>query len=140
VNPDDLYHQALVRLAREANGAGRLEPPARTATLDNPLCGDRASVEVRLSGETVEALAHHVRGCVLLEASASLLGRAAVGRTAPEIRAARDALLALLRDGRPAPEGPFAGLSAFAPVRLVPSRHSCVLLPFDALRAALEGA
>ena len=137
---EDLYNQALVALARDRSRAGHLEAPAGQATLDNPLCGDRVGMEVRLSGGRIEAMAHHVRGCVLCEAAASLLGRAAPGRTAAEIAAAREALEALLRRGTPPPEGPFGDLSAFAPVGPVPSRHSCVLLPFDALQAAIAGA
>jgi nitrogen fixation NifU-like protein len=140
VNAEDLYNDALVGLAKARTGAGRLEAPAGEATLDNPLCGDRVTMEVRLAQGRVEALAHRVRGCVLCEAAASLLGRAAPGRTAAELEAARRAAEALLRDGAPVPEGPFGGLAAFAPVRAVPSRHTCVLLPFEALRAAIAGA
>lgn len=137
---EDLYNQALVGLARDHSGAGQLEAPAGEATLDNPLCGDRVRMQVRLAGGRVLLLAHRVRGCVLCEASASLLGRAAPGCTAAELAAARQALEALLRHGAAAPEGSFGGLSAFAPVGPVPSRHSCVLLPFDALQAAIAGA
>jgi NifU-like protein involved in Fe-S cluster formation len=140
VSAEDLYNEALVLLARERFGSGRLEAPGGAATLDSPLCGDRVTVEIRMAAGRVEALAHHVRGCVLCEASASLLGRAAPGRSAAELEAARAAAAALLGEGAPAPAGPFAGLSAFAPVRAVPSRHGCVLLPFDALRAAIAGA
>ena len=149
VSAEDLYHEALVRLAREAVGAGALPPPARgtapdvgrgSATVDNPLCGDRVTMEVRVEGGRIAALAHRVRGCVLCEASASLLGRAAVGLGTAEVEAARGALAALLREGTPAPPRPLAGLEVFAPTRAVPSRHSCVLLPFDALGAALGDA
>jgi NifU-like protein involved in Fe-S cluster formation len=141
VSADDLYNEALVRLAQEGAGAGRLEAPSGTASLDSPLCGDRVTVEVRLAGGRIEALAHRVRGCVLCQASASLLGRAAPGLGAAELEGVRQALEALLRDGQaPQPGGPLGGLAVFAPVRAVPSRHACVLLPFDALRAAMAGA
>lgn len=133
----DLYHQALVRLARAADGAGRLGGASAGATVDNPLCGDRVTVEVRLEGGRVAALAHRVRGCILCQASASLLGRGAPGRTPAELAAAHAALAALLRSGAPPPPGPFADLALFAPVRAVPSRHRCALLPFEALARAL---
>ncbi len=136
----DPYHQALLRLARAAVGAGRLEEPRAAATLDNPLCGDRVAVEVRLAGGRVAALAHRVRGCVLCQAAASLLGGAAPGRTPAELETAHAALASLLRSGTPPPAGPFGDLALFAPVRAVPSRHRCALLPFEALARALEGA
>ena len=43
----------------------------------------------------------------------------------------------MLQAGGPVPAGPWAELAAFVPVRDVPSRHACVLLPFDALADAL---
>jgi nitrogen fixation NifU-like protein len=140
VNRDDLYQEELLRLARERCGAGRLEAPAGVATLDSPLCGDRITVEVRLAGGKVEALAHRVLGCVLCQAAASLLGRGAAGRTPAEVELTRGALEALLGQGTPIAGEPLDGFSVFAPVRAVPSRHACVLLPFDALRAAIAGA
>lgn len=137
---DDLYQQALLRLAREAAGAGRLAAPGVEATVDNPLCGDRVTVEVRVEGGRVAALAHRVRGCLLCEAAASLLGRGAAGLGEAEVEALRRSVAALLRDGTPPPGAPLAGLEVFAPVRAVPSRQGCVLLPFEALQAALRAA
>jgi len=140
VSEADLYHQALVRLARAADGAGRLDAPSAVATVDNPLCGDRVTVEVRLGEGRIEALAHRVRGCLLCQASASLLGRAAPGRTPAEVLEAQAALGALLRSGATPPRGPFADLALFAPVQVVPSRHRCALLPFEAVARALAEA
>lgn len=135
-----LYHEAIVRLARAATGAGHLGSPDGSATLDNPLCGDRVTVEVCLRDGKVAALAQRVRGCLLCEAASSLLGRAAVGRTAREIDEARAALATLLRAGEPSAGSAWEEFAVFAPVRGVPSRHTCVLLPFDALRESLARA
>jgi len=137
---DDLYQEALVRLARQAAGAGRLVAPGVEATVDNPLCGDRVTVEVRVERGRIAALAHRVRGCLLCQAAASLLGRGAAGLDDAEVEAARRAVLALLREGTPPPPSPLPGLEVFLPVRAVPSRQTCVLLPFDALQAALRAA
>ncbi|HEU4381904.1 MAG TPA: iron-sulfur cluster assembly scaffold protein [Anaeromyxobacteraceae bacterium] len=136
----DVYQGALLDLARQATGAGRLEAPDGSATLDNPLCGDRATFEVRVRAGRIEALAHRVRGCVLCQATASLLGREALGAGAAEVSGSRRAAAELLGEGRPPGPDAFPGLSSFAPVQAVPSRHRCVLLPFDALSAALAAA
>lgn len=137
---DSLYHEALVRLARSAVGAGRLEAADATAALDNPFCGDEVTIDVRLRAGCIEALAHRVRGCLLCEAAASLLGRAAPGSTAAEVREAHGRAAAMLRSGEPPPGGRFADLALFAPARAVKSRHRCVLLPFEALAEALARA
>jgi nitrogen fixation protein NifU and related proteins len=137
VSAEALYHEALVRLARAATGAGRLEAPEGSATLDNPLCGDRVTFEVRLSEGRVAMLAYRVRGCLLCQAAASLLGRAAAGATPGEVAVARAGAAAMLESGAPPPGDPWADLELFVPVRGVASRHGCVLLPFDALGEAL---
>jgi NifU-like protein involved in Fe-S cluster formation len=136
VSGDALYHDALVSLARAAVGAGRLDPPAAAVTRDNPLCGDRVTFEVRLSGGRIAALAHRVRGCILCQAAASYLGGRAPGASAAELGQARAAAAALL-SGDPLPPGGWPGLEVFAPVRTVKSRHGCVLLPFDTLGEAV---
>ncbi len=45
---EDLYHAQLLALARSADSAGRLEPPALFGEADNPLCGDRVRVSIKL--------------------------------------------------------------------------------------------
>lgn len=141
MSEDDLYHQALVALARARTGAGRLPAPGGAATRDNAMCGDQATFEVALDGEVIAAVAHRVRGCVLCEAAAALLGRDAPGRQVAELAAARDAAAALLAGRAPAAAAGLAGgLGLFTPVREVPSRHGCVLLPFDALSDAIAAA
>ena len=134
----DLYHEAIVRLARAARGAGRLAAPDATVTLDNPLCGDRVTLELRLVEGRVAALAHRVRGCLLCEAAASVIGEAAVGAAAADALEGRAFLEAVLGGGS-GPKERWRELEVFTPVASVPSRHRCVLLPFEALCAALTG-
>jgi nitrogen fixation NifU-like protein len=132
---DELYQERIVALAKARTGAGKLDNPTKSARRDNPLCGDRVTMDVRLDGQgRISAIAHQVRGCLLCQASASALASIAVGKDATGIAAARqDAERALGRAEGGAHE-PFA---AFAPVKAHKSRQECVLLPFEALAAAL---
>ena len=134
---DDLYHARIVALARAATGGGELAPPAGTATVDNPLCGDRVRVDVVVSDGRVEALAHRVRGCLLCEASAAVLGAAAPGETVEAVRAVASDLERMLTENAAAPAGRWADLGAYAPVTRHPSRHGCERLPFQAVLEAL---
>ena len=133
---DELYHEKIVVLAKAKTGAGKLAAPTRTARRDNPLCGDRVIIDVKLdaSGKITE-IAHQVRGCLLCQASASALSLLAIGKNAggvADIR--RDAERALGREEGAAHE-PYA---AFAPVAAHKSRQDCVLLPLEALKDALS--
>jgi nitrogen fixation NifU-like protein len=140
VTRDDLYHEALLRLSRSAAGAGRLDAPDGTGSAENPLCGDEVTIDVKVRNGRIVALGHRVRGCVLCEAAASVVGAAAPGLSAAEAGEARARAAAMLAAGAPPPGGAWDGLAAFEPVRAVRGRHGCVLLPFDALLRAMEEA
>ena len=63
----------ILRLAADAAGAGRLAHPGGSATVHNPACGDRVTVELALADGRITALAHHTQACVLTQASAAIL-------------------------------------------------------------------
>lgn len=132
---DQLYQERIVALAKAKTGAGKLDNPTRSARRDNPLCGDRVVMDVRMDGQgKISEVAHQVRGCLLCQASAAALASVAVGKDASGIAAARlDAERALGRAEGKA-HSPF---DAFEPVKDHKSRQECVLLPFEALAAAL---
>ena len=133
---DQLYQERIVALARAKTGAGKLAEPTKSARRDNPLCGDRVTIDVRLDGQgRIAEIAHQVRGCLLCQASASALSSVAVGRDAAGIAALRhDADRALGREEGEAGE-PF---TVFLPVAAHKSRQECVLLPLEALKDALS--
>lgn len=131
-----LYQDRIVALAKSKAGAGTLAAPTARATRDNPLCGDRVTMEIRLDERgRIAELAHKVRGCALCEASASALTARAIGHTAAEISELRCEIDSVLT-GESTGSGDFG---AFAPVAEHRSRRDCVTLPFEALRAALAG-
>ena len=135
---DELYQAALIARAKEGRARGRLSSPQRSVTLDNPLCGDRITLDVNLAGGRVTAVGHQVRGCLLCEASAEIIAAQAPGKTNVELAEATAAVTAILKDGAAAPGGEWSSLSVFAPVHRVKSRQECVLLPFEALAKALS--
>lgn len=135
---DDLYEDAIVRLARAAHGAGKLDGAVASASVDNPLCGDRVTVEATLADGRVTALGHTVKGCLLCKASASMLGLHAKGLTAAEVTTNIAALDGLLQHGATAPAGAWPELAQFAPVARHKSRFDCVRLPLQAAAKLLS--
>lgn len=133
----ELYHKELLRLAAEAHGAGRLAGAQATATVDNPLCGDRITVDVTTSDGRIARVGYEVKACLLCQASASLIGAHAAGASREEIQAIADQIGGMLRQHQPLPGGVWAKLEVFTPVAPHKSRHRCVLLPFEALLKAL---
>jgi len=135
-----LYHQAIVAAARRASGHGRLLAADASIELDNPLCGDRVSMDVQVGAGRLRALAHRVRGCLLCEAAASIIGASAVGETVAQLMGLEAALRAALGHGFERASLPWRELEVFAPVVHHRSRHRCVTLPFEALNRALAEA
>lgn len=141
---EKLYQEAIKGHAKRGCRKGRLENPDASATVDNPLCGDRVTVDLSIEDGRVAELGHHVRGCLLCEAAASVIGCNAVGETPEALRAARAAAEHLLRGDGDAANGEggesWPAIADFTPVRNFKSRHECVLLPFEALAKALDEA
>jgi NifU-like protein involved in Fe-S cluster formation len=139
----DLYNDAILREAKGSAAAStRLESPDLTVTLDNPLCGDRVTLDLRLaevSRVVVAEVGHKTRGCMLTQAAASVLARRAPGATTDELRAVVRGLEASLR-GAAEPESTWPELEMFRAVHAIRSRHECVLLPFHAIEDALAQA
>ncbi len=128
------YADDLLREAGHPTGAGTLASPRRHARASNPTCGDEIDLDVEDDGTRVTDVAHRARGCAFTRASASLLARAVPGLT---LEGAVD-LAATVRRELPghAPLPP--DLAALESVRVYPARVRCALLPWDALRSALD--
>ena len=135
---DDVYNRNILDLAGNIPRIGRLDRPTASATAHSRLCGSSVTVDVVMEGDRIVDFAHEVKACALGTASASVLARAVIGASAEEIRAARDAVRAMLKENGPPPEGRFADMKYLEPVRDYKARHASTLLPFDATIAAIE--
>jgi nitrogen fixation NifU-like protein len=134
---DPLYKPALLRLAADATGAGRLAVPCGTATAFNPACGDKVTVDVAIEEGRISAIAHDTKACVLTQASAAILGGEIAGLTKEEVADLHKAVGEMLA-GAHAPQAPFDAYRAFDGVVDHRNRHRCVLLPIEAVLSALD--
>ena len=135
---DDLYQAEIIARARAGALDSRLDPHDVRATIDNPLCGDRVMLDLRLADGVISVIGHRTRGCALCQAASETLRRCVVGATGAIAQNGRAQMQAYLTAAGTL-DGRWAAFDAFDPVRRHPSRHSCVLLPFDALVEALSG-
>ncbi|EME70737.1 Fe-S cluster formation NifU-like protein [Paramagnetospirillum caucaseum] len=129
---EELYGEAIKDLA--AREPVVLDGADASATLDNPLCGDRVTLDVRMEGGRVAAIGHRVKGCLLCKAAATLAAGTAPGLGAEGAARLLDQVSNMLKTGA---EPALPALAAFIPVRPHKSRHACVLLPFKALAKVL---
>lgn len=135
-----LYNRDILRLAASIPHLGRLDHPQASSEKRSPVCGSRVAVDIVLDGEgRVAALGQEVKACALGQASASLMGAHALGRTGPELARARDSLACFLAGTREDP-GEWPGLDIFAEARRFSARHKSILLAFEAAAEAAERA
>jgi NifU-like protein involved in Fe-S cluster formation len=131
-----LYNRDILRLAASIPHQRRLEHPQASVEKRSPLCGSRVAVDVVLDEQgRVSSLGQEVKACALGQASASLMGANAIGRTTNELAEARDALAAYLQGTRNDP-GDWPGLEILADARPYKARHASILLPFEAVSEA----
>lgn len=135
-----LYTREILRLAVSIPHQQRLDNPDGTADLRSRTCGSTVTADVILanSGE-LQDLGLEISACALGQASAAILGAQAVGKTAEDIGAVRDGLAAFLTGSAGIP-GPWPDMDKLAAAREHKGRHAAILLPYDAVIAALADA
>ncbi len=127
-----LYSGRILALAAEIPHLGRLPAPTGSARKRSPLCGSTVTVDVVMKAGRVADFAQDVKACALGQASAAILGGVILGRSLAELIAARQMLLAMLKDNGPVPAAPFDGYEVLIPAREYKNRHASILLVLDA--------
>lgn len=133
-----LYSRDLVHRAREKTGAGVLHHPSHESRISNPICGDKVRWTLQVSANRVVEAKHETRGCVLCQASASLLFDRVQGKDILAVFQDISQFQAEIEDILQAEEAVTESL--FSGLQHAPSRVSCVLLPWEGLEKALRGA
>ncbi len=140
----DLYQTVILDHARAPRNQQRPEPCTHEAVGDNPLCGDRVTIFLRIGeGGRIEDAGFLAQGCAIAVASASLMTQALRGRTEAEARQLETAIEALCTSEEDAGAGidddeSLTSLRALSGVRAFPMRVKCVTLPWQTLLAALD--
>ncbi len=120
---EDLYREQIIDRYKNPRMQGSLDPHDYSYEDDNPLCGDRIRIDLRVDedGRVTEA-AYSGVGCAISIASADLLVESIVGKKLDEIRElSKQDVLELL------------GIDV-GPIRL-----KCALLSLKVLKAGIYG-
>lgn len=137
---DDIYQDRILIHAGEITRQGTLEKPDVSAEAVSPICGSRLKVDISVSGSKVDDYAQEVDACALGSASASIMGKVVIGRTAEEIEQAAVDMERMLSGDGEGPSGPFAEFQILKAAIPFENRHRSILLPFTALKKAFESA
>jgi len=120
---DDLYRELIIDRYKNPQMQGNLDPSDYSYEDDNPLCGDRIRIEVRVDGnDVVTEAVFSGEGCAISLASADLLLESIIGKSLDEIKqVSKEDLLEMLG------------------IKLGPVRLKCALLSLKVLKAGVYG-
>lgn len=95
---DSLYQEVILDHYRNPRNKGCLDPADISYEDDNPLCGDRIRLDLRLDEDgRVAEVAWDGHGCAISMASASMLSREIQGKTLEDLRQlSKDDILEML--------------------------------------------
>ena len=137
----DLYQDVILDHGRRPRHGQRLTAYDATAKGDNPMCGDRVEVWVKLgAGGKIAATGFEARGCAISVASADLMAETVQGRGKADTKALFETFREMVRTGVcPEHDPAMEILAPLSGVHEYPSRVKCATLPWHALIAALDG-
>lgn len=134
-----LYQDLILDHNRTPRNYRLMADANRRVEGNNPLCGDRLTVWLKMEGDTIEDVAFQGSGCAISRASASLMTMAVKGKTRREAEALFERFHGLVTGSLAPVEAESLGkLAAFAGVSEFPVRVKCASLAWHALRAALD--
>jgi nitrogen fixation NifU-like protein len=140
----DLYQELILDHGRHPHNFRKMENANREAVGNNPLCGDKVTVYLRLSEHDakIEDVSFQGQGCAICTASSSMMTDILKGKTAAQAQEIFDYFhLICTSDEEPkspdmAPDD-FDRLAALAGVRDFPVRVKCATLAWHTMRSAL---
>lgn len=137
---EELYQEVLLDHARHPRARAVLSDEAVLADEENPVCGDRVRVALRVEDGRVRDLAFDGRGCAISTASSSILAEWAEGRTVEEVLSGIEGFTAAMRGERAFDGFESTEVRALEGVRAFPMRVKCATLAWHALEKALRRA
>jgi nitrogen fixation NifU-like protein len=136
----ELYQEVILDHSKRPRNFREMEGASGKAEGFNPLCGDKATVYVRLEGDVVKDVSFKGAGCSISTASASMMTEALKGKTRAEAEALFERFHALITRGRSEETALDLGkLAVFSGVGEFPVRVKCASLPWHTVKAALRG-
>jgi nitrogen fixation NifU-like protein len=135
---DDLYRETVMEHCRRPRHRLRLDAPTVAHHGENPFCGDRVEVGLRIEGDRLVEVGVRGQGCAICQASGSMLAELVDGTTLAQSEERIRRFREMLARGEPGEDAELGDATALAGVRRFPARTKCALLPWLTLQEAIE--
>ncbi len=137
-----LYQDVILDHSRSPRNSGPLEPHSHEANGNNPLCGDKIRVYMRVGNGTIDDISFEAKGCAISVASASMMTELIKGRGIDAARATFERFHDIVTRNGEISDAELEALDKLATligVREFPMRIKCATLPWHTMAAALDG-
>jgi len=136
----ELYQEVILDHTKHPRNYRALDDATAKATGNNPLCGDRVTVYLRLEGDRIVDASFQGQGCAISKSSASIMTETVKGRTRAEAEALFDRFHEMITGtpGAPVDQEALGKLAVFQGVSEFPLRVKCASLAWHTLKSALE--
>lgn len=134
----ELYQQVILDHSRKPRNFRLLPEADRAAEGNNPLCGDRYTVFLKMDGDVIRDISFQGSGCAISKASASMMTDELKGKTIAQARQFFANYQLMVTTGK-LEEDKMGKLAAFVGVHHFPMRVKCAILPWHAMLAGLDG-
>ena len=135
---DELYQNVILEHNRSPRNYRVMDDANRRAEGDNPLCGDRITLWLKVEDGVIADVAFQGSGCAVSRASASLMTGAVKGKPVAEAETLFRRFRALVTGTIQPDESETLGkLAVFSGVSQYPVRVKCATLPWHALKEAI---
>lgn len=135
------YSEIIIEHSQFPHHHGKLEHPTHSGSGENPFCGDRVAVQLRVNGEgVIEQVAAESVGCAISIASASLLASNLEGQALDDAEGLYEQVRAIITGAKvEQAEEKLGELAALSFANHYPSRVKCATLAWHVLKHALDG-
>ena len=138
-----LYQRAILEHDKAPRHALAVAAPTHRAEANNPLCGDRVTLTLRVIEGRIAEIGCEVKGCAICRASGSMLAEKVMASELSEALAVGRRFIAALapasaQGAEAAASEDWGPLAALLEARRYPNRQRCATLAWEALEHALR--
>ncbi|WP_310549766.1 Fe-S cluster assembly sulfur transfer protein SufU [Paenibacillus glufosinatiresistens] len=134
---DDLYRRVIMDHYKNPRNRGLFEDDSLKVELNNPTCGDRITLQLKVEDGRVKDARYAGEGCSISMSSASMMTESVKGRTVEEALDLASRFSRLMQ-GEEVNFDDYEDIEALAGVNKFPARIKCATLAWNALRKGID--
>ncbi|MBP2240426.1 nitrogen fixation NifU-like protein [Cytobacillus eiseniae] len=137
-NLDTLYRQVIMDHYKNPRNKGVLENDSLTINMNNPTCGDRIQLTLKLEDNNVVDAKFEGEGCSISMSSASMMTQAIKGRTLEDALKLSEVFSLIMQGKEYEDDIDLGDIEALQGVAKFPARIKCATLAWKAMEKGLK--